>query len=130
MNKDKKNIQIGEFAHQNKKMIIIVADPKDDTIFVSYNDRMVSGRIRDNKGDNIHILKDLLKHSAFDSGIDKFLMSIVDVMKINKLSIGVNNFLHFIDGALYNISKRHRENKKKEDGLIKSPITMQDLGRK
>jgi len=125
--KDKKKeaIAVGEFAHQNKHLIVIVADPKDDTIFVAYNDNFVSGRIRGMEGDKVHIVRDLMTSARlFDSEIDRFLMGLVEVLKIRRLSAGVNNFLQYLDGALYNISRRHREKAASEvpKGSIKSPL--------
>lgn len=118
------SVAVGEFAHQHKDLIIIVADPKDDTIFVAYKDRFASGRIRVPEGKDARVIRDMMKNSRlFDSEIDRFLMSLVDVLKINRLSFGVNNFLQFLDGALYNISQRHRKAAKGGpiEGAIKSP---------
>ena len=128
----KEALEIREFAHARKNQIVIVADPKDDRIFVGYNDRFVTGRIKTEKGDSAKILQDMMKSSAlFDSHIDRFLMGLSNVMRFRKLTHGVNNFLQFLDGALYNISQRHREKTKtsaKEKGLVKSPIQMRRPG--
>lgn len=125
-NNSERNLLVGEFAHAQPDMIIIVADPKDDTIFVAYNNKFVSGRIRSAEGNKIHIVNDVLKQSTFNGGIDKFIMALVDIMKIKKLTSGVNNFLQFIDGSLYNLSQRHRSNviakmDTPKPGAIKSP---------
>lgn len=128
--KEAEAIAVGEFAHQNKHLIVIVADPKDDTIFVAYNDSFVSGRIRGMEGDKVHILRDLMASARlFDSEIDRFLMGLVEVLKIRRLSVGVNNFLQYLDGALYNISRRHREKVLTDvpEGSVKSPLTVGDV---
>lgn len=124
-------VAVGEFAHQNPDLIVIVADPKDDTIFVAYNDRFVSGRIRTEQGTDARIIKDLMRTSRlFDSQIDRFLMGLMDVLKVSQMSVGVNNFLQFIDGALYNISQRHREKftGHPREGSVKSPLNADSVG--
>lgn len=128
--KENEAIAVGEFAHQNKHLIVIVADPKDDSIFVAYNDNFVSGRIRGIEGDKVHIVRDLMASARlFDSEIDRFLMGLMEVLKVRRLSAGVNNFLQYLDGALYNISRRHREKVATDvpEGSIKSPLTVADV---
>lgn len=125
------SISIGEFAHQHKDLIVIVADPKDDTIFVAYNDRFSSGRLKTSAGSNAHIVAGLMKSAnLFDSNIDRFLMGLVDVLKIRHMSFAVNNFIQYLDGALYNISKSHRGKVAAdvpENGAIKSPLSVADV---
>lgn len=128
-----KSIEVGEFAHQHKDLIIIVADPKDDTIFVAYNDRFAAGRIKTEQGTDARIIRDLMRSSRlFDSQIDRFLMGLMDVLKVNRFSRGVNNFLQYIDGALYNISQRHREKftGTPPAGSVESPLNAESVGPK
>lgn len=109
--KDKKeeSIAVGEFAHQHKNLIVIVADPEDDTIFVAFNDRFASGKIKTTDGKNARVVRDLMRTSdLFSSNIDRFLMSLVEVLRVRHMNAGVNNVLQYLDGALYNISQRHR----------------------
>lgn len=128
--KELESIAVGEFAHQHKDLIIIVADPADDTIFVSYNDKFASGKIKTTEGKHAFVLKGLMETSdLFETNIDRFVASLVDVMKIKRMSVGMNNFLQYIDGALYNISNKHRKSAKggPQDGAVKSPVSMADL---
>lgn len=123
--KKEEAISIGEFAHQHKNLIIIVADPKDDTIFAAYNDRFASGKLKTSAGKDARIIRDMMANTAlFDSNIDRFLMGLTDVLKIRRLSYGVNNFLQYLDGALYNIAMKHRKNAAAEvpKGSIPSPL--------
>lgn len=123
-------VAVGEFAHQNPDLIVIIADPKDDTVFVAYDDRFVSGRMKTEQGTDARILKDLMRSSRlFDSQIDRFLMGLMDVLKVRRMTYGVNNLLQFIDGALYNISQRHREKftGQPHEGSVESPLNAADV---
>lgn len=129
-NRSRQNYEVGEFAHANENLIIIAMDPKDDSIFVAYNNRFVGGRIKNADGKKAHIVKDLLKHSLFDSTVDGVLMSLMDTFKIRRLTAGVNNVMQFLDGALYKIAQSHRKNTKSAgvpDGAVKSPLSVTDV---
>lgn len=125
------SLAVGEFAHAHKDLIIIVADPADDSIFVAYNDRFTSGRIRTADGKEARIVRDLMSTSKFfDSNIDRFLMGLADVLQVKRLSFGVNNFLQYLDGALYNISMRHRKKQPAAgEGSLPSPLQPDAAGR-
>ena len=126
---EKLRLEIGEFAHANKNLLIIIADPKDDTIYVTYKDKFVSGRIKTSEGGRVHLVSDVLNASVFHKEIDRFLMSIMETLQIRRMTAGLNNFLQFIDGALFNLSMRHRgksptaaPKSEVEKGAIKSPF--------
>lgn len=99
--------------HANKDLLIIVADPKDDSVFVSYNDKHAGGKIASLKGDKPRLVKNILKSSGFDRHIDDFLISLAEAIGVKKL-VDANNFLQFLDGALFNLAKRSRTKSHKE----------------
>lgn len=118
--RQKQRYEVGEFAHANKNLLVIVADPADDSIFVAYKDQFVGGRIKGKTGDPSGVVKDLLRHTTFERRVDSFLLGLADSLVLKKLSSGANNFLQFLDGALFNIAQRHRDSVPK--GSILSPI--------
>lgn len=126
----KQRYEVGEFAHANSNLLVIVMDPKDDSIFCAYNNRVAGGRIKMPDGKQSHVVRDLLKQSRFASNIDGTLMSIMDTLQLRRLSWSVNNVLQFIDGALWNISRRHVHKIKEArlpEGTEKSPLQPEDL---
>lgn len=96
-------LTIQQFAHQHKNYLVIIADPKDDNIFVSYKDKQVSGKISSADGLHHEVVRRVLAHSSFNSAIDRFLGGIIDVLKC-PIEWG-SDFYKFIDGALFNISQ-------------------------
>lgn len=108
-NRTAQSVAVGEFAHQHSNLLVIVADPADDTVFVAFKDQFVGGRIKDRDGKNIGIIKDMLNASTFESRVDSFLLGLADAIKLRKLTAGANNVLQFLDGALFNIAQRHRQ---------------------
>lgn len=100
---NRKMLTVQQFAHKHRSYLVIVCDPKDDTIFVSYKDKHISAKIKSVDGKNHHVVKRVLKHSYFKTEIDRFLGGLIDALKCS-LPDGIN-FYQFIDGALYNITK-------------------------
>lgn len=99
----RKMLSIQEFAHTHRNYLVIVADPKDDTLFMSYRDKQVSGKIRSDDGRDHDVVKRVLKHSTFHSAIDRFLASLI--LRLECPIEWFSDFGKFIDGALFNISK-------------------------
>lgn len=126
-------LTVPEFAEANKDLLIIVCDPKEDTITVSYKKWHVNGKIKSASGKNPNVVKQVLKHSQFHTSIDDFLVAVAETLHIN-MKVG-NQFLQFLDGALFNISDRVSGKKKevppekvepaKMAGAIKSPYVSQ-----
>jgi hypothetical protein len=105
----RKMLNVQQFAHAHRDFLVIVCDPRDDTMFMSYRDKQVTGKIRSNDGINHRVVKNVLKHSTFDREIDRLLGGIIDVLRC-PLNIG-NHFYSFIDGALFNITKSIKKEK-------------------
>lgn len=99
----RKQLDIQEFCHSHRNYLVIVLDPKDDTMFVSYKDKQISGKIKSADGVERRVVKKVLKFSTFESAIDRFIGGIMDVLKL-PLKEG-SDFYKFIDGALFNIAK-------------------------
>lgn len=100
---------VKQFAHNHKHYLVIVCDPKDDTMFMSYMDKQVAGVIKDVDGVRREVIKKVLKHSTFESAIDRFLASFMDLLKIDLIYF--SDFGKWIDGALFAISKALKEKK-------------------
>lgn len=124
---------VPEFSQANKNLIIIVADPATDEIYVTFKGAMVRGRIRSAKK-NGKMLKNILSESQFNDASDAFIVGILDALRV-KLSLpAMNEFSKMIDGALFNISKSLRKprrqsttNRNLPDGSQPSPISMSEL---
>ncbi len=99
----RKMLNIQQFAHHHRNYLVIVCDPRDDTMFISYRDKQVGGRIKSEDGLNHKVVKNVLKHSTFEREIDRLIGAIVNSMKL-PLEWG-SDFFKFLDGAIYNISK-------------------------
>jgi hypothetical protein len=103
-------LTVPEFANRYRDLLVIVADPKTDNIFVGHGGKVVSGNIRSTTGKKAKVVKHVLSHSQFKSSIDEFITSLMETLKL-PLKYG-NNFYQFIDGALFNISKALRDKRK------------------
>jgi len=107
----RKMLDIQQFCHQHRRYLVIVCDPKDDTMFVSYRDKQVGGRIKSADGHNHRVVKNVLNHSVFEREIDRLIGAIIDTVKV-PLDKG-SDFFKFLDGALFNISKELKKAKEK-----------------
>lgn len=98
-------LNVQDFAHHHKNFLVIVCDPNDDTMFVSYRDKQVSGKIRSMDGQDFDVVKNVLRHSHFADSFDLFVAGVLDVLKAPLTNPHVNEFVKFLDAALYRISK-------------------------
>ena len=101
---------VPKFANRNKNLLIIVADPKTDRIFVTYRGAMANGRIKSTTGKNLHVVKEVLKESRFSAHADNFIVSIMETLNVSLLK--GNQFYQFLDGAIYGIGKHLAKLKK------------------
>ena len=84
---------------QLKDNLIIICDPKDDALIASYRDSVINTRIRNREGKNEHLIKDLMSYS-----------------KVNK---SVNNFLLWVDGAVFGLAQDQRDKRQKKGRFSK-----------
>lgn len=102
----KREKEIGEFLIDNKRLLIIVADPQTDKLIMGYKGKIVISKINNVDGKKGHIVRKMLKHSQFKRNIDQFLQGLSDAMKLKILdNLENNQFFHWIDGSVYNIGK-------------------------
>lgn len=108
--------------HEHKDLLLIICDPKTDTIFAGYGDKMVSGRIKTADGKKIDVIRNVLRDSKFEAHSDLFLTGLVEVLQL-PVRKG-NQFLLFLDGALFNIARalRKRKNDLPQKGAVASPF--------
>ena len=111
-----------EFAHNNKDLLIIVADPKTDLLFVSYHDKTATGRIKDAKSLRPHIVKDMMRMTDFDDTVMGFLVSIAEILKLKSIKYG-NEILKQVENAIWNIAKVLKNIKKPVES-VGSKITL------
>ena len=108
----KKMLSIQEFAQANRSYLVMVCDPLDDTVFMSYQGKQVAGRLRSEDGKHGEVLKGVLKHSTFEKEIDRFLGGIINLLQLSVMK--GNQFYQFIDGALFNIARAAQKKKGKK----------------
>lgn len=121
---------LGDFAHENKDLLVIVADPETDMIFVSYQDKMVLGQVKSLEGAKLNVVKGVLRRSAlkgnFDTALDLFLAAIVD--KLNLPIPSATQFYDFIANCLFRFQPKSsawlEAQKRKEEILKESPVGM------
>lgn len=103
--------QLGAFAHENQEVLLIVADPKSDFVFIAHKNKMVLGRMKSLDGKKMHVVHDVLRQSTmkskFDEAIDRFTGGLVDVFKLG-LKEG-NQFYSFISDVLFAFQGRSKE---------------------
>lgn len=95
---------LGAFAHENKDLVIIVADPESDYMFVSYKDKMVLGKVKSIDGEEMKVVESVVRQSVlksrFDFAVDLFTAGLVDLLKLG-VKEG-NQFYRFISDVLFN----------------------------
>lgn len=96
-------LAIQNFAEANRDRIVIVADPKDDMMYVAYRGRQVVGKIKSADGKRHHVVRDVLKASTFEREVPRFIGGILDVLR-SPIEGTKSSFWHFIDAALFHIS--------------------------
>jgi hypothetical protein len=130
----RKILDVQQFAHTHRNYLVMVFDPKDDTMFCSFRDKQISAKIKSADGFDHHVVKNVLKLSTFDREVDRLVGSILDTLKFpialkhcskcdRDLAGGYNfcglcgteyvkrpwipgsTFVSFIDGAVHNIAK-------------------------
>ena|ERR1019366_3288928 len=107
--KEAKQLEVQTFAQAHKDLLIIVLNPKDDKLFMAHGGFQILSQVKSATGKNEHLVKNLLKHSRFESNIDKFITILADSLQLPLRK--ANSFYQWVDGALFNLT---RELKKKE----------------
>lgn len=104
----KREIGVGDFLLNNKRLFIIVCDPQTDKMIMGYKGKICVNKIINDKGKSTHVVRKMLKHSQFNDRIDQFLNSLSESIKIT-FKEG-NHFFHWIDAGIYKISKSLSKN--------------------
>lgn len=107
--KKRQMFTVPEFAHTNRKLLIIVCDPATDEIFVGYKDRFAKGKIKSAEGGRTNVVKSVLRASKFEKSIGNFIAVLTETLGLKKMLDG-NQLFQFLDGALYRIAGLKKKN--------------------
>ena len=101
-------VSVGAFAHANPNLLLILGDPKDNTLYISYKDKHCGGIISSEDGKDYKVVENVLKASKFDKqGMsDRFLVALATEMQVAFANPYFQELAKFVDGALYNITKQ------------------------
>lgn len=117
-----------EFAHQNPDLLIIVADPKTDKLFIGYKDKHVLNKINSAEGKKLRVVRNILKRSTFAGSIDFFQVALMETLQVPIMQKHFNLFLQWVDGAVYNIGKALGTNKKHAQAVKAQPLAKPAVG--
>ena len=106
----RKTLNVQEFANKHRQFLVIVCDPRDDTMFMAYHGKQISVKIQSQDGKNHKVVKHVLKYSTFEREIDRFIGSVLDALKSPMVGIS-NTFYAFLDGGIGSIAKALRKEK-------------------
>lgn len=114
---------LGDFAHNNRELLIIVADPETDQMFVAYKDKMILGKIKSVEGNAMTVVRDVLRNSKlktdFDRAVDFFVAGMVDLLHLS-VDRG-KEFYKFIADCLFHFQPKAgawlRDQEKKKEIL-------------
>lgn len=84
--------RVGQFMHDNPDLLVIVCDPKTDSIMTGYQNLITATAIKPdvhNRKTRSKVIKEVLSMSRIDHAVDRFLLQ--------------------IDGAVWNIAKARRD---------------------
>jgi hypothetical protein len=98
-------LNIQDFAHANKNLLVIVADPQDDTIFVSFKDKQVAGKIKSADGIDYQVVKRLMRGSSFESNIERFIGALIDIIRTPLTTQQVSDFYKMVGDSIYVITQ-------------------------
>lgn len=113
--REMRQLTVQEFARRNRSYLVIVLDPKDDTLFMSHRGKQVYNHIKSFDGKRRNVVKGVLKHSRFASKIDQFLFVMADSLQLPVAK--AQDFYQWLDGAIHVISKSLWKGKGFEDSL-------------
>lgn len=102
-------LTMGEYAAENPDVVVMVLNPKDDSVFVGFKGKVVYGKIKSAEGKKTKVVRSLLWESQFKDSMDGILVSLVDIFKVPLRLPAFNQVAQVLDGALYNISKSLRK---------------------
>lgn len=121
----KAELTVGEFAANNPDLVVMVLNPKDDSVFVGFKNKVVYGKIKSAEGKKVRVVKALMYESQFKDSMDGVLVALVDIFKVGIRMPAFNQVAQVLDGALYNISKSLRKRTAKPatpKGAVPSPF--------
>lgn len=99
----RRNSTVRDFAQRHRDFLVIVLDPKDDSLYASYRGKEVFNVIKAVDGSRQRVVKKVLARSTFKGNIDKLISSVAQAFDLS-LKNG-NLFYHWLDGALHAISQ-------------------------
>ncbi len=107
----RRSLTVSEFAHKHRDFLVIVLDPVENTLYMSYRDKQVLNTIKTADGKTRHIVRDVLKASQFHRNIDYLITAIIEGLKTPLSNPAVNNFVKWVDGAVYVIAQSLKKKK-------------------
>jgi len=132
------------FAHENKDLFIVIADPKTDTLFAGYNDSFTFGTIKGKGSRKEGIIKQVLLFSKYNKAMTSFrqfkfysdilISALVEFLWLPINRGKVNEFYKFISDALFYLPKGSKykveepEVQVKVEGEVK--VTLDDVLKK
>lgn len=116
---------LGAFAEENKDLVIIVADPVTDYMFVAHKSKMVLGKLKSLDGKSMNVVHGVIRHSVlkskFSERMDLFLAGMIDLLKLSVYH--GNQFYDFIRNVLFRFqpnSGRWITEQKKVDQMVQN----------
>jgi hypothetical protein len=113
---DEISMAAADFAHAHKHLLVIVADPVEDTLFAAYNDSQMFGTIRNTTGTKARVVKQMLYQSklrgelsdftGFKLLADMFLSSLAEFLWVRMHK--VPEFFKWISDACWYLPKGRR----------------------
>ena len=80
----------------NEDLLIILADPKTDTLVAAYKGKFVMDKIVSTEGKELNVVKKVLKHSLFKKNIETFVAKLCSVIQYKQKSIDADQFFMWI----------------------------------
>lgn len=103
--KSKREIAIKDLLHTHlSDKLVIILDPKDDSLYMKYGKQFVLTKLKSADGKSYHVVRNVLRYSRFANHIDRLIGGLAETMRLS-LKHG-NQFYHWLDGSLFNISKQ------------------------
>lgn len=101
--------RVGKFIHENPDLLVIVGDPKTDSIITGYRNFITATAIK----------PDLKNHKTRSKVIK-------EVLTMSRLDHAVDRFLFQIDGAVWNLAKAVRDKRRKAK-LSPEVVSVEDM---
>ena len=105
--------KLQEFQQENRKLLVMIADPMDDSISISFGGFGTFVKFPFVKMED-GVVFNVLRKSKFNAAIDAFMAGIISAMGVDEKEIATANALNVLGGSIKSIGEERDIQKRSE----------------